>query len=101
MSTLLQTEPLAKPILAIEDLHGYFQMFAKPVGEERVGIECELFGVHAETGKALSYSGLLGIERILDELVYEFGYEPIRENGHTIALQKDGNIISLEPGGQA
>ncbi|MBI3999003.1 MAG: hypothetical protein HY351_00160 [Candidatus Omnitrophica bacterium] len=100
MSTFLQTEPLAKPIHAIENLHGYFQMFAKPAGEERVGIECELFGVYAETGKALSYSGLLGIERILDELVYEFGYEPIRENGHTIALQKDGNIISLEPGGQ-
>lgn len=100
MSTYLQIDPLTKPIHSTEDLRGYFQMFAKPHGEERVGIECELFGVNAETGKALPYSGLQGIERVLDELAYEFGYEPIRENDHTIALQKDGNVISLEPGGQ-
>ncbi len=100
MSTFLQTEPLTKPIHSIEDLHGYFQMFAKPASQARIGIECELFGVYAETGEALSYSGLIGIERILDELAYEFGYEPIRENDHTIALQKKGTIISLEPGGQ-
>ncbi|MBI4357921.1 MAG: glutamate--cysteine ligase [Candidatus Omnitrophica bacterium] len=89
-----------KPIESTEDLHGYFQMFAKPAGEERVGIECELFGVHSETGEALPYSGLVGIERVLDELAYEFGYEPIREQDHTIALQKGNTFISLEPGGQ-
>ncbi len=100
MSTFLQTESLVKPIHSIEDLHGYFQMFAKPASQARVGIECELFGVHAETGEALHYSGLIGIERILDEMAYEFGYEPIQENDHTIALQKKGTIISLEPGGQ-
>lgn len=100
MSTFLQTDPSTKPIHSIEDLRGYFQMFAKPPGQEQVGIECELFGVHAETGEALPYSGLVGIERVLDEIVYEFGYEPIREGDHTIALQKGGTIISLEPGGQ-
>ena len=100
MSTFLQTDPLTKPIYSIEDLHGYFQMFAKPPGQERVGIECELFGVHPETGEALSYSGLGGIERVLDEIAYEFGYEPICEGDHTIALQKGGTVISLEPGGQ-
>ncbi|MBI1977838.1 MAG: hypothetical protein HYS55_03700 [Candidatus Omnitrophica bacterium] len=100
MSTLLQTEFLTKPIQSIDDLHGYFHRFAKAPGEERVGIECELFGVHKDTGESLPYSGLLGIERILDELVYEFGYEPIREGDHTIALQKGGTVISLEPGGQ-
>jgi len=100
MSTFLQTDPFTKPIHSIEDLHGYFQMFAKPASQARIGIECEFFGVHAETGEALHYSGLVGIERILDELAYEFGYESIRENGHTIALQKKGTVISLEPGGQ-
>src|SRR3990167_6314504 len=100
MSTLLQAESLVTPIHSVEDLHGYFQAHAKPQGEERVGIECELFGVHKETGEALPYSGDIGIERILNEIAYEFGYEPICENDHTIALQKGGTIISLEPGGQ-
>ncbi|OGW85885.1 MAG: hypothetical protein A3C35_06735 [Omnitrophica bacterium RIFCSPHIGHO2_02_FULL_46_11] len=48
----------------------------------------------------MPYSGDIGIERILNEIAYEFGYEPICENDHTIALQKGGTIISLEPGGQ-
>src|SRR3989338_2764500 len=100
MSTILETEPMEKPIHSIEDLRGYFQMFAKPKGEERVGIECELFGVYKETGEPLSYSGLMGIERVLNELAYEFGYEPVREGEHTIALRRNGTTISLEPGGQ-
>ena len=100
MSTLLQTEPQVKPIHSIEDLHGYFQAFAKPPGQEQVGIESEFFGVHSETGEALPYFGEIGIERVLNELAYEFGYHSIQEEGHTIALQKNGSVISLEPGGQ-
>ena len=100
MSTFLQADPLSKPIHSIDDLHGYFGMFAKPVGQERVGLEYELFGIHAETGEALPYLGPLGIEAVLNELAYEFGYETIREEGHTIALQKGATFISLEPGGQ-
>ena len=100
MSTFLETQPHAEPIRSIDDLRGYFQAHAKPAGEERIGIECELFGVHSKTGEALSYHGPLGIELVLDELAYEFGYESIKENGHTIALQKDGSFITLEPGGQ-
>lgn len=100
MSTFLQEDTLVKPIRTIQDLHGYFQMFAKPRLEERVGIECELFGVHSKTGEALPYSGTIGIEAVLNELAYEFGYEPVYETGHVIALQKEGTAISLEPGGQ-
>ena len=100
MSTLLQTDPLSKSIHSIDDLRGYFQMFAKPVDQARIGIECEVFGVHAETGEALPYSGLIGIERVLDEMAYEFGYEVVREHNRTIALHRGGTVISLEPGGQ-
>lgn len=100
MSTFLQTDPLAKPIHSIDDLRGYFDLFAKPAGQERVGLEYELFGVHQETGEALPYIGPMGIQSILNELAYEFGYEAIREEDHTIALQKGGTFISLEPGGQ-
>ena len=100
MSTFLETQPHAAPIRSVDDLRGYFQAHAKPAGEERIGIECELFGVHSKTGEALPYSGPVGIELVLDELAYEFGYETIKENGHTIALQKNGSFITLEPGGQ-
>ncbi|OGW89743.1 MAG: hypothetical protein A3A73_04635 [Omnitrophica bacterium RIFCSPLOWO2_01_FULL_50_24] len=100
MSTFLQTDPATRRIESPNDLRGYFQRFAKPRGVERVGIECELFGVHKETGEALPYVGPLSIEAVLNELAYEFGYEPIQEQGHTIALRKGSTFISLEPGGQ-
>src|SRR3989338_245390 len=100
MSTFLQSEPSTKSIESVDDLHGYFQAHAKTPGEERIGIECEVFGVHSETGEALPYFGTPGIEAVLNELAYEFGYEKITENDHTVALQKEGTIISLEPGGQ-
>jgi len=100
MSTFLETQPQARPIRSIDDLRGYFQAHAKPQGEERIGIECELFGVYSKTGEALPYHGPMGIELVLNELAYEFGYESIKEDNHTIALQKNGSFISLEPGGQ-
>ena len=100
MSTLLHSVTESPKIESTDDLRGYFQSHAKPVGTERVGIECELFGINAQTGEALPYSGTTGIEAVLNELVYEFGYEPVQEAGHTIALQKGETTISLEPGGQ-
>lgn len=101
MSTFLKpAESVSKSIRSVDDLRSYFQAYAKPKGTERVGIECELFGVHSETGKALPYSGSSGIEAVLNELAHEFGYEPVMEGGHTIALQKDEWLVSLEPGGQ-
>jgi len=78
----------------------YFQQFAKPEAQGLVGIECELLAVNAETGAALPYSGSDGIEAILRDLAYEFGYEKLQESGRTIALRKGGTFISLEPGGQ-
>ena len=100
MSTFLKTAPLSKRIKSIQDLHGYFQAYAKPESQAKVGIECEVFGVFKETGLPLPYSGKIGIEQVLHELAYEFGYEPILDDSHIIALQRGGTIISLEPGGQ-
>lgn len=100
MSTFLKTVPLSKRIKSIQDLHGYFQAYAKPESQAKVGIECEVFGVFKETGLPLPYSGKIGIKQVLHELAYEFGYEPILDDSHIIALQRGGTIISLEPGGQ-
>jgi len=100
MSTFLKTEPVTKRIKSIQDLYGYFQKHAKPASGAKIGIECEIFGVFKDTGKPLPYLGKIGIEQMLRELAYAFGYEPILDESHIIALQKNGTVISLEPGGQ-
>lgn len=89
-----------KRIKSIQDLHGYFQRHAKPAAEAKIGIECEIFGVFKDTGKPLPYFGKVGVEQVLRELAYEFGYESVLDESHIIALQKNGTVISLEPGGQ-
>lgn len=100
MSTFLQAEPATKRIKSIQDLHGYFQKHAKAKSEAKVGIECEIFGVFKDTGTPVPFSGKVGIERVLRELAYEFGYETVLDGSRIIALQKGGTVISLEPGGQ-
>ena len=83
-----------------EELYTYFQPFAKPALKQRIGIECEFFGVRRQTGEALPYSGPQGIEAILSRLAAEFHYESLFEGGHVIALSRDETWITLEPGAQ-
>ena len=99
MSTLVG-EQESRAIESEEEIYSFFQQFAKPKGEERVGIECEFFGIERETGKALPYLGPNGIEAILSRLAAVFHYEPVLEEGHVIALRKGDNWVTLEPGGQ-
>ncbi len=83
-----------------EDLAGYFQQHAKPASRMRVGLESEFFGVRTSTGQAVSYEGPWGIEAVLRAMAEKFRYEPLYEDGHIIALQKQDTLITLEPGGQ-
>jgi len=99
MSTLTG-EQESRAIEAEEEIYSYFQQFAKPTGEERVGVECEFFGIERESGRALPYYGPRGIEAILCRLASAFHYEPVLEEGHVIALRKGEKWITLEPGGQ-
>ncbi|MBI4115897.1 MAG: hypothetical protein HY447_04910 [Candidatus Omnitrophica bacterium] len=99
MSTLTG-EQESRLIESEEELYTFFQPFAKPTSERRVGVECEFFGIERETGKALPYLGPRGIEAILCRLAATFHYEPLLEEGHVIALRKESNWITLEPGGQ-
>ena len=47
----------------------------------------------------LPYEGLWGIRALLEGL-QRYGWEPYLENGNPIALLKDGQSVTLEPGGQ-
>ncbi len=99
MSTLIG-EQESRLIESEEELYSFFRQFAKPATEQLVGIECEFFGIDAQTGQALSYLGPRGIEAILCRLAATFHYEPVLESGHVIALRHAETWITLEPGGQ-
>ncbi len=99
MSTLTG-EQESRLLESEEELYSFFQKFAKPASERRVGIECEFFGVERQTGQALLYLGPRGIEAVLSRLAATFHYEPILEEGHIIALKRGENWVTLEPGGQ-
>ncbi len=80
----------------IEQLH----RAGKPRDRWMIGTEYEKLAVDARTGAAVPYSGPRGIEVVLRELADRFGWEPKDEEGHVVALLRDGASITLEPGGQ-
>jgi len=90
----------AMPIERTEQLVEQFHAAAKPRADWKIGTEYEKLAVDAATGRAVSFAGPRGIERLLLGLADRFGWEPREENGATIALARDGLSITLEPGGQ-
>ncbi len=82
----------------MEDLVAYFSTAAKPRVQFRIGIEQEKIGVLPD-GSAVPYDGPRGISAILEALVGR-GFTAQREDGHIIALERNGERITVEPGGQ-
>lgn len=78
----------------------YFLGGAKPPSAWGLGLEYERLGLGRCSGRALPYAGRRGVEGILELLSERCGWEPIRENGHVIALEREGAAVTLEPGGQ-
>ncbi len=71
----------------------------KPKAAWRIGTEHEKFGFHLDDFRAPTFEGGRGIEALLTGLT-RFGWAPVQEHGHTIALLKDGASVTLEPAGQ-
>jgi len=84
--------------LSVADLVAYFRSGAKPPAEFRIGIEQEKIAV-TEEGRPVPYDGPRGIAEILARLEAR-GFIATREDGHVIALERAGDRITLEPGGQ-
>src|SRR6185369_29007 len=82
----------------VADLVAYFRSAAKPPDAFRVGVEQEKIGVLAD-GRPVPYQGPNGISALLARLEKR-GFLPQREDGHIIALQRGGDRITVEPGGQ-
>ena len=87
--------PIESKAQLIEDL----ESACTPRERWLIGTEHEKFAFRLSDHTRLPYEGADGIGEILSRLG-RFGWEPIQEQGKTIALTMDGCAITLEPGGQ-
>ena len=90
---------LQGPVESLAQLEAWFAAGEKPRDRWGVGLEYERLGVDAETGRAIPYFGSRSVSAVLDDLA-ALGWTPTLEDGHIIALERDGTRLTLEPGGQ-
>lgn len=92
-----------QPITAKADLIEWIAKGSKPKDQWRIGTEHEKFGFYSADNAPIPYeasAGRKGGVRDLLEGLTRFGWEPILEAGHIVALKQDGASVTLEPGGQ-
>ncbi|BDI60694.1 glutamate--cysteine ligase [Qipengyuania nanhaisediminis] len=95
-----ETSAADEPVIEnIEELTAPMRAGEKPESKWRIGTEHEKFVYHQSDFHAPSYEEEAGIRDILLNL-REFGWEPIEENGHVIAMKGADGTVSLEPAGQ-
>ena len=89
------------PVESLDQLTAYFAAGCKPEAGFRIGTEHEKFGFALEDHTPLPYEngGGPSVRKMLEGLV-AFGWTPIEEEGHVVALKRMGASITLEPGGQ-
>ncbi len=88
------------PIESKQQLIDYIASGSKPKNEWTIGTEHEKFVYCVDTQKPVPYHGERSINAILNALKKEFDWEPIMEGDYIIGLKKDGQSVTLEPGGQ-
>ena len=87
------------PIIESRDqLVAPMQRGEKPAADWRIGTEHEKLVFFRTDHRAPGYDEPAGIRDILLSL-REYGWEPIEENGHVIAMRGADGTVSLEPAG--
>ncbi|EGD59789.1 glutamate--cysteine ligase [Novosphingobium nitrogenifigens DSM 19370] len=99
MSTRQETDFDEPVIESREALVTPMQKGEKPASAWRIGTEHEKFVYRKEDHRAPSYEEPGGIRDLLMGLT-EFGWEPVMEGGHVIAMSGADGTVSLEPAGQ-
>jgi len=84
--------------LSVDDLIAYFRAGAKPRGQFRIGIEQEKLGTRVD-GAPVGYQGPNGIEEVLARLERR-GFAATRDRGRVVGLERAGERVTIEPGGQ-
>jgi len=77
----------------------YLAEGSKPASDWRIGVEHEKFVFNTSDLSPVPYEGPRGIRALLEGL-QRYGWAPVMEGEHIIALSMDGQSVSLEPGGQ-
>ena len=99
MSTRTESGEFDPPIESRADLISVFAKGEKPAERWRIGTEHEKFVFRTADHRAPSYDEPGGIRDLLMALT-RFGWEPVMEGGHVIALSGSDGTVSLEPAGQ-
>lgn len=95
-------EENATPIESVRQLAEMLAAGAKPRAEWRIGTEHEKFGFYRAGPNASAPPPYEpgGIRAMLEGLRDRDGYAEIRDSGNLIGLKRNGESVSLEPGGQ-
>jgi len=99
MSTRTASDSNEPRIESRDQLIAPMEQGAKPRDAWRIGTEHEKLVYKGPCKTAPSYDEPGGIHDILMAM-QEFGWKPVVENGHVIAMAGDDGTISLEPAGQ-
>ena len=95
-----ETSSADEPVIeSIDELIEPMRRGEKPKADWRIGTEHEKFVFDHEDRHAPSYDEASGIRDILLSLK-DFGWTPIEEGGHVIAMRGEDGTVSLEPAGQ-
>ena len=94
MRAMLEVSPPVYVMLTKADLIGAMSKGMKPRDQWRIGAEHEKFGFHKGTWRPVSYDEPQGIRAMLEGL-QRFGWAPVEENGHLIALLRDKALAAL------
>jgi len=93
-------DELDRPVGSEADLLDYFRAGEKPASQWRIGMEHEALAIRSGDLRPPPFAGPQGIEALLARLADEGGWKPVYEGPHLVALDRDGQSITLEPGGQ-
>ena len=88
-----------EPITRRDQLVEYIASGGKSRDDWRIGTEHEKFGFRLDDLKPPTWEGERGIGALLQGLT-RFGWDPVHEDGHLIALTRGMASVTLEPAGQ-
>ena len=85
--------------LTREELFEFLDVASVSDEQRCVGLEWEKEAVDSN-GQRVVFHGERGIEAILKALARDHAWNELDEAGHVVALERQGESITLEPGGQ-
>jgi len=83
-----------------DDLLQAFMPTSASQNKKAIGVELEKFFLKASDFSPLPWSGDQSIQTLLKALADQYHWQPEWQGDDITALMRDGDLISIEPGGQ-